>query len=107
MTVLLSNNNNNNSWIYKAFFALGYKALLLSPLLIKPIATMIRHSSIQGISSYQVPIYLTWVECGKCRFNVLPNYVSAVPGIRTLYIVIHSPVAYPLDHDRSSLFNMR
>ena len=23
--------------------------------------------SFQGINSYQVPIYFTWVECGKCR----------------------------------------
>lgn len=29
---------------------------------------MIRHLiSIQGISSHQVPIYFTWVECGKCK----------------------------------------
>ena len=38
-----------------------------------------------------VPIYLTWVECGKCRYSVLPKNICEVAGIRTTYPVINSP----------------
>ena len=27
----------------------------------------VTRAAFQGINSYQVPIYFTWVECGKCR----------------------------------------
>lgn len=51
----------------------------------------IRHCSVLGISSCQVPTYLTLVESGQEDLTnyVLPKYISSVVGLRIRCLVVH------------------
>ena len=58
------NNNNNYSNIQRLTLTLSEIMQHNCPGFSSAAVT---RAAFQGINSYQVPIYFTWVECGKCR----------------------------------------
>ena len=58
----------------------------------------VTRAAFQGINSYQVPIYFTWVECGKCRSMSYTPFTYTNFSYESLRIAqIHGSFTDPYD----------
>ena len=61
------NNNNNNRHFYSAVYLDNFISRRIYYYPGFSLAAVYSAPAFQGINSCQVPIYITWVGCGKCR----------------------------------------